>query len=85
MVLFGHSGCSLELCAHGGCWRCWSFLSCVQDSGYGGVPVAGHALWAEVGGGIISVTLGELTGLHKSVPYVDVVMEVIPCLQCHIC
>ena len=29
---------------------------CVQDKGYLGVPPAGHALWAEVGGGITFVT-----------------------------
>ena len=37
--------------------------SCVQDSGYKGVPIAGHAFWAEVGGGIFCVTLGEFAGL----------------------
>ena len=59
VVHFGHSGCSLESCAYGGCWRCWFFPSCPQDSGYGSVPLAGHALWAEVGGGITIVTFGE--------------------------
>ena len=34
---------------------------CVQDLGYLGVPPAGHALWAEVGGGITFVTSGENT------------------------
>ena len=43
------------------------FPSYLQDSGYGGVPIAGHAHWAEVGGGIICATLGEFTGLHKRV------------------
>ena len=28
------------------------------------MPPAGHALWAEVGGGIILVTCGERTGQH---------------------
>ena len=37
----------------------------LQDSGYEGVPTAGHALWAEFGGGILCVTLGEFSGLHK--------------------
>ena len=32
---------------------------CAQDLGYIGVPPAGHALWAEVGGGITCVTSGE--------------------------
>ena len=31
---------------------------CVQDSGYTGVPPAGHVLWAEFGGGITFVTSG---------------------------
>ena len=43
------------------------FHPCLQDSGYGGVPIAGHAHWAEVGGGILCVTLEEFTGLHKNV------------------
>ena len=75
MVHFGHSGCSLGSCAHGRCWLCLFFPSCLPDSGYGGVPIAGHALWAEVGGGILCVTLGEFTGLHKSVPW----------MWCHMC
>ena len=58
--------------------RFLGYPSCVQDSGYAGVPIAGHAHWAEVGGGIICATLGEFTGLHKSVPCVFRVMEVIP-------
>ena len=66
----GHSGCSLESCAYGRCWRCWSFPSCLQNSGYGGVLITGHGLWVEVGGGIICVTLGEFTGVHKSAPHV---------------
>ena len=36
-------------------------LPAVQDLGYSGVPPAGHALWAEVGGGITFVTSGENT------------------------
>ena len=34
------------------------YPSCILDSRFEGVPVAGHALWAEVGGSIICVTLG---------------------------
>ena len=41
-------------------WLCWA-PCCVQDLGYSGVPPAGHALWAEVGGGITFVTSGENT------------------------
>ena len=33
-----------------------------QDLGYAGVRIAGHALWAEVGGGIIFVVLWEFSG-----------------------
>ena len=44
--------------------------SYLQDSGYAGGPIAGHALWAEVGGGIICVTLAEFTAVHKSAPHV---------------
>ena len=32
------------------------------------MPVAGHALWVEVGGDILCVTLGEFSGLHKNAP-----------------
>ena len=42
---FRASGCSLESCAHGECLLCLSFPKCLQDSGYGGVPIAGHAHW----------------------------------------
>ena len=39
-------------------WGVLALLSpcCVQDLGYFGVPPTGHALWAEVGGGITFVT-----------------------------
>ena len=57
----------------------------LQDSGYGDVPIAGHALWAEVGGGIPCVTLGEFSGLHKSVLIFVRVGGVIPFVWCHIC
>ena len=57
----------LGVLCNGRCWRWWFYPSYMQDSGSGGVPVAGHALWAEVGGGI---TLGEFTGVHKSAPHV---------------
>ena len=32
------------------------------------MPIARHALWAEVGGGILWVTLGEFSGVHKNAP-----------------
>ena len=79
----------------GTCWALWLLLgvlciwevlallvfpSCFQDSGYGGVPIAGHALRAEVGGGIPCVTLGDFSGLHKNVLGYFRVMGVIPWL-----
>ena len=54
-------------CVCGGYWFCWSFPSYSQGLGYGGVPFAGHAFWAEVGGDISFVTLEEFLGsLQKS-------------------
>ena len=61
------------------------YPSCVQDSGYEGVPVAGHALWAEVGGSIICVIVGEFTGLHRSAPYVCWEVESVPVVLCRKC
>ena len=36
--------------------------------GFTDVHSTGHALWAEVGGGIIFVTPGEFAGQHKKLP-----------------
>ena len=36
--------------------------SCTQYPGYAGVPIAGHALWAEVGDGSIVIAFWECTG-----------------------
>ena len=44
------------------------FPLCVQGLGLKDVPPAGHALRAEVGGGIIFVTPGEFAGQHKTLP-----------------
>ena len=41
---------------------------CVQGLGFKDVPPIGHALWAEVGGGIIFVTPGEFAGQHEKLP-----------------
>ena len=77
---FGALWVLLGVLCNGGCWLCLCFPSCLQDSGYGGVPLAGHAHWAKVGGGIICVTQGELSGLHKNVPVVVFkAVGVIPC------
>ena len=60
----------LVLCAS---WRYWFYLFtllCVQSLGSKDVPSTGHALWAEVGGGIIFVTPGEFAGKHKKLPTV---------------
>ena len=56
----GLFGFFLAFCAYGEFWFFWA-PCCVQDLGYSGVPPAGHALWAEVGGGITFVTSGENT------------------------
>ena len=63
----GFSGILLPvLCVQGWCvalgtlgapWRVVHMEG--ADLGYGGVHIAGHAHWAEVGGGIICVTLGS--------------------------
>ena len=60
LAFWGLFGFFLASCAYGECQFCWS-PCCVQDLGYIGVPPAGHALWAEVGGGITFVTSGENT------------------------
>ena len=48
---------------------CASFVShlllCTQGLGFKDVPPAGHALWAEFGGGIIFLPLGSLLGSTK--------------------
>ena len=64
-ALFGFCGGSLGSCVYGGYWFCWCLPSYSQGLGYGGVPFAGYALLAEVGGGIIFVTLVEFPGSHK--------------------
>ena len=47
--VLGDSGCSQGFGAYGRCWLCWLTPSCPQDLGYAGVPIAGHALCAELG------------------------------------
>ena len=42
------------------CQLCQLSPLCVQGLGFKDVPHAGHALWAEVGGGIVFVTSGEV-------------------------
>ena len=58
MAFFGFFGFFLVSCAYGEFLSFWT-PCCAQDLGYIGVPPAGHALWAEVGGGITFVTSGE--------------------------
>ena len=79
----GILGAPWSPCVYGGVLALLVFPSCPQDSGYEGVPTTGHA--AEFGGGIVCVTHGEFTGLHKSVSHFIMVMEVIPFVQCYIC
>ena len=61
-------GFFLVLCAS------WEYLFlyftplCVQSLGIEDVPSTGHALWAEVGGGIIFVTPGKFAGKHEKLP-----------------
>ena len=64
---FGFCGSSLGSCVYAGYWFCWSFPSSSQGSGSGSVLFAGHAFWAEVGGDISFVTLGEFLGSLKKV------------------
>ena len=62
-VLFEDCGCSQRSCAYGGYTLC---PSCRHAQGYAGVPIAGHAQWAEVRGGIIVIALWEFTGFHSN-------------------
>ena len=64
--IFGTLGAPWTLVQMRRCWLCLFSPSCLQDLGHGGVPIAGHAHWAEVGRGILCVTLGEFTGLHQN-------------------
>ena len=57
--IFWAFGFSLVPCAYGECLLCWS-PCCAQGLGYIGVLPAGHALWAEVGGGVTFVTSSEI-------------------------
>ena len=57
-LFFLVSGCSWELCACGRYLLCLFTQSCVQDSGYAGVPIAGHALGRR--------SVGALSGLLLS-------------------
>ena len=51
-------------------WRALVLLvsRCVRDCGSSGVPPAGHALWAEVGGGITFATSRENTSKFVKLP-----------------
>ena len=50
LAVFGLSCFSFVPCAFWEFWLCWFTPSCVQGLDHVGVPPAGHALWAEVGG-----------------------------------
>ena len=54
------------------------YASCVQGSGYAGVPIDRHAPRAEVGGGIICVACWEFAGLHISTPFISWRLDVVP-------
>ena len=78
LVWRGGLGFSLVPCAYGGCWLCQSTPLCVQGLGDIGVPPAGHALWAEVGGGITFVTSGgENAGQLVKLPNIFMRLEVV--------
>ena len=69
-ALWGFSVCSQGHCSYGGggeeeYWLFLSTPSCAQYPGHAGVPVAGHALQAEVGGGIIFVANWSSLGPRK--------------------
>ena len=51
--MLGFLGAPEDSVKMGRCLLCWCVSSCPQDQGYARVPVAGHAQWAEVGGGIL--------------------------------
>ena len=74
-VFFGCFGFFLVSCAHGEFWFFWA----------PGVPPAGHALWAKVGGGITFVTPGENT--FKSINLPTSILGSVKVLKCgsHIC
>ena len=66
MAFFGLFGFFLVSCAYGEFWSFW-LPCCIQDLGYLGVPPAGHALGAEVGGSITFVNLwGEYLKTQKT-------------------
>ena len=71
----GFWGGSLGSRVCGGCWFCGCFPSYSQGLGYGGVPFAGHAFWAEVGGDISFVTLGSFLDHSTKCFYVSLGLE----------
>ena len=58
---------------------------CVQSLGFKDMPSTGHALWAEVGGGIIFVTPGKFAGKHKQLPVVFIAGFWVFCFLSCIC
>ena len=69
----------------GGISFCHFTPLCVQSLGLKDVPFTGHALWAEVGGGIIFVTPGEFAGKHKILPVVEIMRFGVFCFSSCIC
>ena len=69
MAFFVLFGFSLVFCAYGRVLALLVYTFCVQGLGHISVPPAGHALWAEVGGGITFVTSGrECLAAQKKLP-----------------
>ena len=81
MALFGLFGFFLVPCANGRYQLGLFTPLCVQGLGHRGVTLAGHALWAEVGVGIVFVTSGEIVGHHTKLPDIFIREEVIPSME----
>ena len=80
-MLFGFSSVS---CVLGVCLFLWSSF-CVQDLGYLGVPPAGHALWAKVGGSLTFVITGGNVRQLINSPAVIFGFMIISSMGSHIC
>ena len=75
-VFLSFSCSSVPLCI----WRVQAlqvYPFCVQRLGHTGVPLAGHAHWTEVRGGIIFVTSGRIAGQLTKLPSIFMELDVI--------
>ena len=70
VFFWGFLGFSFVPCAHWGASFASLLPFCVQGLGHIGEPPAGHALWAEFGGGVALVTSGgECLAAHETAKY----------------